>query len=117
MKNQSPTRVVTAESDTPRRTQRASSGPRSDRTEILAATRPSLEAGLLQHVPAVLGVRLGRGQSTCLLALLAVTAGEIEVALEVTRLANDLRTPQDEVVRLEEPAKVDVGEDTRRRRV
>jgi len=51
------------------------------------------------------------------LALVAVAGGQIEVAFEVGLLADDLRVAEDEAVRVEEAAQIDVGEDPSRRRV
>jgi hypothetical protein len=48
-------------------------------------------------------------------ALVAAAAGRVAIALKVAVLAHDLRLPEDEAVRLEEAAQVDVGEDARRR--
>src|SRR5260370_26915622 len=57
---------------------------------------PFLEAGLVDDVPADLGAR---------------------AALRAAVLAHDLGLSEDEAVRLEEAAQVDLGEDARRRSV
>src|SRR5262249_18465855 len=79
--------------------------------------RSSAEPRLREHVPAVDAAQAGRGEAPCLVARGAGAAREVEVALEVAPLPDDLRAPQDEVVRVEEPAKIDVCEHPRRRRV
>src|SRR5262249_59746657 len=77
---------------------------------------PSAEPRLGEHVPAVEAAQVGRRQAARLVALLARAAREVEIALEIAPLADDLGVPQDEVVRVEEPPEIDVGEDPRRRR-
>src|SRR5207247_752486 len=81
------------------------------------SSRGALQAGLREHVPAHLGGVAPRGERPRAVALLALAAGEVEVALELARLACDLRAPEHEAVRVEERAEVDVGEDACRRRV
>src|SRR5882724_3231381 len=76
---------------------------------------PFLEAGLVDDVPADLGARAARRHRPRALALVAVTAGQVEITLKVALLAHDLGLLEDEAVRLEEAAQVDVGEDVRRR--
>ena len=71
----------------------------------------------MQDVPAVVDARVGRSECLRPLAILAVAAGKVEVALEVARLANDRRPTQDEVVGVEQATEIDVGENTRRRRI
>jgi hypothetical protein len=50
-----------------------------------------LEAGFAEDVPADLGARVVGRQGPLALALVAVAAGQIEVAFEVALLADDLR--------------------------
>lgn len=52
-----------------------------------------LEAGFAEDVPADLGARVVGRQRPRALALVAVAAGQIEVAFEVALLADDLRVP------------------------
>ena len=54
--------------------------------------------------------RTARREAARVLALRALAACEVEVRLDVARLPHDLLTAQDEVVRVEESAQVDVGE-------
>src|SRR5207244_6144979 len=63
-----------------------------------------------QQVPAELGRVVRRRQRLCLLSLLALAAGEVEIGLELALLAHKLRLEQHEVVRLEQLAEVDIGE-------
>src|SRR5262249_48610009 len=81
------------------------------------ASALELDRGLREDVPAVGHGGPGRCERAGEIAVLALAAGEVEVALEVALLDDGLGAAQDEPVRVEEAAEIDVGEDPGRRRV
>ena len=57
-----------------------------------------------EDIPAVLGSPVTRRQRRRMLALVTVATGQVELALEVSVLTDDLGVLQHEVVRVEEAA-------------
>src|SRR5712691_2741820 len=81
---------------------------------VSAEAAPTLSAA--QDVPAVLGRVDRRSQRAGALTRLALAAGEVEVGLELARVALELPPHELERVRLEQVAQVDVGQAARVRR-
>src|SRR5436190_1191471 len=75
---------------------------------------------LLEQVPAELGgVRLGsvRRERERMLACVTFAVGEVEIRAELTPLDTSFLTHERQSVRLEEVAQIDIGQQTRVRRV
>src|SRR2546423_6093674 len=93
----------------PTATARSASRERS--VSFIRAAYASRER-LCREIPADRGDQGGRRHGGRNLARLALAAGQIEVPVEIARLPDDARSPQDQSVGLEQRADVDVGQQT-----